>query len=70
MLGRVIEKAEDSTASQLQAGKEQADAMTALMNGLMRKLQESSSASSRAYLRSLPPFDDLSRRVETLSQDM
>jgi hypothetical protein len=37
----IIEKAEQSTSDQMKTGREQTEALTALMNGLMVRMQES-----------------------------
>jgi ABC-type transporter Mla subunit MlaD len=39
--GTIVERAEQSTTDQLKMGKEQVEALTALMNGLMVRMQES-----------------------------
>lgn len=67
----IIEKAEQSTNEQMKMGREQTEALTALMNGLMVRMQESadqSLGSVRAQLTLV--VSDLSERVGALSQDM
>jgi hypothetical protein len=46
-LGTVIEEAKRSTNSQLAAGKEQVEALTRLMEGLMTRLNDSADTSLR-----------------------
>jgi hypothetical protein len=67
----IIEKAEQSTSDQMKTGREQTEALTALMNGLMVRMQESADqnlGSVRAQLTLV--VSDLAERVGTLSQDM
>ena len=67
----VIEKAEQSTSDQMKTGREQTEALTALMNGLMVRMQESADqnlSSVRAQLTLV--VSDLAERVGTLSKDM
>ena len=67
----IIEKAEQSTSDQMKTGREQTEALTALMNGLMLRMQESADqnlSSVRSQLTMV--VSDLTERVGTLSQDM
>jgi Mg2+ and Co2+ transporter CorA len=67
----IIEKAEQSTLDQMKIGREQTEALTALMNGLMVRMQESAEqnlGSVRAQLTLV--VGDLAERVGRLSQDM
>jgi hypothetical protein len=67
----IIDKAEQSTSDQLKTGREQTEALTALMNGLMLRMQESADQNLgqvRAQLTLV--VTDLAERVGTLSQDM
>ena len=67
----IIEKADQSTSDQMRTGREQSEALTALMNGLMVRMQESADqnlGSVRSQLTLV--VSDLAERVGTLSQDM
>ena len=67
----IIEKAEQSTSDQMKTGREQTEALTALMNGLMMRMQESADQnliSVRSQLTTV--VSDLSERVGSLSKDM
>jgi hypothetical protein len=67
----IIEKAEQSTSDQMRTGREQTEALTALMNGLMLRMQESADqnlGSVRAQLTLV--VSDLAEKVGGLSQDM
>ncbi len=67
----IIEKADQSTSDQMKTGREQSEALTALMNGLMLRMQESADqnlGSVRSQLTLV--VSDLAERVGTLSQDM
>ena len=67
----IIQKAEQSTSDQMQTGREQTEALTALMNGLMIRMQESADqnlGSVRAQLTLV--VSDLAEKVGGLSQDM
>jgi hypothetical protein len=67
----IIEKADQSTSDQMKTGREQSEALTALMNGLMVRMQESADqnlGSVRSQLTLV--VSDLAERVGTLSQDM
>jgi hypothetical protein len=67
----IIENAQGSASDQMQAGRAQTEALTALMNGLMVKMQESAEqnlGSVRAQLTLV--VSDLATKVGALSQDM
>jgi ABC-type transporter Mla subunit MlaD len=67
----IIAKAEQSTSDQMKTGREQSEALTALMNGLMVRMQESADqnlGSVRSQLTLV--VSDLAERVGNLSQDM
>jgi hypothetical protein len=67
----IIEKAEKSTSDQMTTGREQTEALTALMNGLMMRMQESADqnlGNVRAQLTLV--VSDLAERVGSLSGDM
>ena len=67
----IIEKAEQSTSDQMKTGREQTEALTALMNGLMVRMQESADqnlGNVRAQLTMV--VSDLAERVGSLSQEM
>jgi hypothetical protein len=67
----IIEKAEQSTSDQMRTGREQTEALTALMNGLMVRMQESADqnlGNVRAQLTLV--VSDLAETVGSLSQDM
>ncbi len=67
----IIEKAEQSTSDQMKTGREQTEALTALMNGLMVRMQESADqnlGNVRSQLTLV--VSDLAERVGSLSQDM
>ena len=67
----IIEKAEQSTSDQMKNGREQTEALTALMNGLMVRMQESADqnlGNVRAQLTFV--VSDLAERVGSLSQNM
>jgi len=67
----IIEKAEQSTSDQMKTGREQTEALTALMNGLMIRMQESADqnlGNVRSQLTLV--VSDLAERVGSLSQDM
>jgi hypothetical protein len=66
----VIQKAEQSTTTQLETGKQQTEALAQLMEGLMVKLQETADnnvTSIRSQLTLV--VSDLAQKVGTLSQD-
>ena len=67
----VVQKAEQTTSDQLRTGKEQTEALTALMNGLMVKLQESADQSLNTVRTQLTwVVGDLADKVGNLSRDM
>jgi hypothetical protein len=68
---RIIEKAEQTTSDQLRTGKEQTEALTALMNGLMLKLQETADQNLTSVRSQLTlVVSDLAEKVGGLSKDM
>lgn len=68
---RVIEKAESTTQDQLQSSREQAEAMTSLMNGLMTQIHKASTTNVQAISAQLTMvMEDLGRKVGGLSEDM
>lgn len=67
----VIEKAEQSASDQMRTGREQTEALTGLMNGLMVRMQESADqnlGNVRAQLTLV--VSDLAEKVGSLSQEM
>jgi ABC-type transporter Mla subunit MlaD len=67
----IIEKAEQTTSDQLKSGKEQTEALTALMNGLMLSLQQTADQNLTSVRTQLTlVVSDLSEKVGTLSRDM
>jgi ElaB/YqjD/DUF883 family membrane-anchored ribosome-binding protein len=67
----IIEKAEQSTSDQMRIGREQTEALTGLMNGLMMRMQESADqnlGTVRAQLTLV--VSDLAERVGALSREM
>jgi len=67
----IIEKAEKSTSDQVSTGREQTEALTALMKGLMVRLQESADQNLGNVRTQLTlVVNDLAERVGSLSQDM
>ncbi len=67
----IIEKAEQTTSDQLKSGKEQTEALTALMNGLMLSLQQTADQNLTTVRTQLTlVVSDLSEKVGTLSKDM
>ena len=67
----IIEKAEQSTSDQMKTGREQTEALTALMNGLMVRMQESADQNLGNVRTQLTlVISDLAERVGSLSQDM
>lgn len=67
----IIQKAERSTSDQMKVGREQTEAMTALMNGLMVRMQESADQNLGTVRSQLGlVINDLAEKVGTLSQDM
>jgi hypothetical protein len=70
-LDAVIQEARRTTESQLATGREQMEAMTRLMEGLMLRLNESSQSNVDAVTASLAAVvHDLSGKVSRLSEDM
>lgn len=69
--GLIIEKAERSTSDQMNAGREQTEALTALMNGLMIRMQESADQNLTSVRTQLTlVVGDLADKVGSLSKDM
>ena len=67
----IIEKAEQSTSDQMKTGREQTEALTALMNGLMVRMQESADQNLGSVRTQLSlVVGDLAEKVGSLSQDM
>ena len=67
----IIENAQGSASDQMQAGRAQTEALTALMNGLMVKMQESAEQNLGSVRTQLTMVvDDLATKVGALSQDM
>jgi hypothetical protein len=67
----IIEKAEQSTSDQMETGREQTRALTALMDGLMVRMQESADQNLNNVRSQLTMVvGDLSEKVGTLSRDM
>jgi hypothetical protein len=67
----IVEKAEQSTADNMKTGREQTEALTALMNGLMSKMQESADQNLGAIRSQLTlVVGDLAEKVGSLSKDM
>ncbi len=67
----IIEKAEQSTTEQMRTGREQSEALTALMNGLMVRMQESADQNLNSVRTQLTlVVGDLAEKVGTLSKDM
>lgn len=67
----IIEKAEQTTSDQLKTGKDQTEALTALMNGLMLKLHETADQNLTSVRTQLTlVVSDLAEKVGTLSKDM
>jgi len=67
----IIEKAEQSTSDQMKNGREQTEALTALMNGLMVRMQESADQNLGAVRNQLTlVVSDLAEKVGTLSKEM
>jgi len=70
-LAQVIEEAKRSTNSQLATGKEQLEALTRLMEGLMVRLNDSADANLKSVSSTLTVVvDDLSRKVSEVSTRM
>jgi len=67
----IIEKAEQSTSDQMKTGRDQTEALTALMNGLMVRLQESADQNLGSVRTQLTlVVSELTQKVGTLSEDM
>jgi hypothetical protein len=67
----VIQKAEESTGNQLETGRQQTEAMSQLMHGLMIKLQETADQNVSSIRTELTlVVGDLADKVGTLSSDL
>jgi hypothetical protein len=67
----VIAKAEESTSAQMAVGREQTEALSALMNGLMLKLQETADHNVSSIRHQLTlVVSDLSEKVGALSAEL
>jgi hypothetical protein len=67
----IIEKAEQSTTDQIKTGREQTDAVIAVMNSLMVRMQESADQNLSSVRTQLTlVVADLADKVGTLSKDM
>lgn len=67
----IIEKAEQSTSDQMRIGREQSEGLTALMNGLMVRMQESAESNLGNVRNQLMlVVSNLADKVGSLSQDM
>jgi hypothetical protein len=67
----IIDKAEQSTSDQVKIGREQTEALTAVMNGLMVRMQTSADQNLGTVRTQLTlVVSDLAEKVGTLSQDM
>ena len=67
----IIEKAEQSTSDQMKTGREQTEAVIAVMNGLMVRMQESADQNLNSVRTQLTlVVADLADKVGTLSKDM
>ena len=67
----IIDKAEQSTSDQVKIGREQTEALTAVMNGLMVRMQASADQNLGTVRTQLTlVVSDLAEKVGTLSQDM
>jgi hypothetical protein len=70
-LGVIIGKVEETTTDQLRSGREQTEALSALMHGLMNKLQESAEQNLNSVQTQLTRVvGDLTDKVTGLSVDM
>jgi hypothetical protein len=70
-LGVIIAKAEETTSDQLKTGREQTEALSALMHGLMNKLQETAEQNLNSVQTQLTRVvSDLTDKVTGLSVDM
>jgi hypothetical protein len=67
----IVAKAEETTSDQLRSGREQAETLSMLMQGLMGKLQESADQNlSTMQIQLTRVVDDLTAKVGTLSEEM
>jgi ABC-type transporter Mla subunit MlaD len=67
----IIESAGQSTSEQMRTGREQSEALTALMKGMMVRMQESADQNLGTVRTQLTlVVSDLAERIGTLSQDM
>jgi hypothetical protein len=70
-LGVIIAKVEETTTDQLRTGREQTEALSALMHGLMNKLQETAEQNLNSVQTQLTRVvSDLTDKVTGLSVDM
>jgi hypothetical protein len=70
-LGVIIAKVEETTTDQLKTGREQTEALSALMHGLMNKLQETAAQNLNSVQTQLTRVvSDLTEKVTGLSVDM
>jgi uncharacterized protein (UPF0335 family) len=70
-LGQIIQEAKQSTDTQLSSGREQVEALTRLMEGLMTRLNESADSSLKNVSATLTVVvDDLSQKVSAVSDKM
>ena len=70
-LGVIIAKVEETTTDQLKTGREQTEALSALMHGLMNKLQETAEQNLNSVQTQLTRVvSDLTEKVTGLSVDM
>lgn len=70
-LGVIIAKVEETTTDQLKTGREQTEALSALMHGLMNKLQETAEQNLNSVQTQLTRVvSDLTDKVTGLSVDM
>lgn len=70
-LGVIIAKVEETTTDQLKTGREQTEALSALMHGLMNKLQETTEQNLNSVQTQLTRVvSDLTDKVTGLSVDM
>ena len=69
-LGVIIAKVEETTTDQMKTGREQTEALAALMNGLMNKLQETAEQNlSNVQTQLMRVVSDLTEKVTGLSVD-
>jgi hypothetical protein len=70
-LGVIIAKAEETTTDQLKTGREQTEALSALMHGLMNRLQETAEQNlNNVQSQLMRVVSDLTEKVTGLSVDM